>query len=181
MAWTDPPTFVAGQPLPAADLNAYLRDNENYLKAAVDAITGSGVQVAREAEQNLADDTPENVNFDAERWDIGGWFPGSGTSITVPAGAIPPGFTSILVILAARVSFESDSNGRRRATFLKNGAKVGGNTYGAINGAQTEFTLVEFTTVEAGDVLQLEVNQTSGGGLHVTAANLSVVRLAPIS
>lgn len=36
MAWSDPKTWARGDPLNAANLNTYIRDNQEYLKSAAD-------------------------------------------------------------------------------------------------------------------------------------------------
>lgn len=49
MAWTNPRTFVAGEMIPAADLNTYVRDNLDFLKPRVQAGSVSITPVANTA------------------------------------------------------------------------------------------------------------------------------------
>ena len=56
MSWTSPRTWVTGELVTASYLNTYIRDNDNYLKAAADAVLGYALQLAT-ATQDPADAT----------------------------------------------------------------------------------------------------------------------------
>lgn len=70
----------------------------------------------------------------------------------------------------ARISFQADSGGVRRARIMKNGAEFIGNgditIIAMLNSANTEIVLVTpFVPVQNGDYFELRVSQTSGNDL----------------
>jgi hypothetical protein len=177
MPYNAPPTFVDGDPLPAADLNV-LGDDIEYLYGVSQGVTASGVQVSRSSNQAVSSGSHAYVSFEAEAFDFGGWW-SSGTTITVPAGAIPAGFTTILLQVAVNAKFASNGTGIRRIEVHKNGASFGSWQVSAISGDQTDLILPEWTTVAAGDTIKLDVYQTSGSSLNLTEARMTVMRVAP--
>lgn len=179
MAYTTPPTFIADTELAADDLNI-LGDDIEYLKAITDGVLASGCQVRRTSAQSIATGSDENINFDTENFDIGGWYT-AGTKVIVPAGAIPDGFSTIVVIVVAAVKWETDGSGKRKLTILKNGSGIGNWKVQALDDDNTSIYLTEFTSVTSGDEIQLNVWQNSGGGLDVTESTLTVMRYAPKS
>lgn len=179
MAWTDPFTATNGTPYTASQWNQYGRDNLNYLKGIADGVTASGVQLNHDSSvQVISDATATNVSFQNESFDYGGWW-SSGTTITVPAGAIPAGFTSILLLVVCRARWETSATGNRRIRPLLNGTLFGSHTIGGITGDPTDQTITEFVLAEAGDTIQMEVYQSSGGALDLEVGNISVLRFAP--
>lgn len=180
MSWTDPPTFVAGDALTAAQLNAYLTANENYLKAASDAAVFSGVQADITSSQSIASGSDTLISFSRTVIDVDNWWT-SGTNITVPAAAIPSGYTNIVVHVVGIIRFASNGTGRRRADLLQNGSAAFSFGVTAVNGDQT-YTPVEcYLSAASGDVFTLQVFQNSGGSLNCEVANLTIVRFAPLS
>ena len=176
----DPPDFTAGDVLAADELDV-MSEDIRYLYGLSQGTTFSAVQVSRSTNQSIADSTAEEINFTTENFDAGGWYPGSGTTITVPAAAIPDGATSIGVLCFGSLTFDTESAGRRRIRILKNGSSIGAWKVTAINGDTTDIQLTEATTVEEGDELELEAYQTSGGGCPVTNARFTVVRVGVAS
>jgi hypothetical protein len=164
-----------------SDLNTYLRDNVDYVKAQTDGLAFSGCKVNRSAAQSINDSTSTLISYTAEDLDFGAWFPGSGTTVTVPAGAIPSGYTSIALMAVARTIFASNGTGWRRLIILKNGGQEDGMSVSAITGDTTDLGIVSFMTAVAGDTITVQVYQTSGGALNSTGNKLSVVRFAPAS
>lgn len=178
MAFTTPPTFGSGNTLTAAQLNI-LGDDLLYLKGITDGVTFSGVQLNHSSSvQVIADTTATLVSFQNESFDYGSWW-SSGTDITVPAGAIPAGYTSIILMVVCRARWETNGTGNRRIRPLLNGSLFGSTTQGGISGDPTEQAVTEFIEAEAGDVITLEVYQSSGGALDLEVGNISVVRYAP--
>ena len=177
MTWTAPKT-MGSEIGTSSDWNTYVRDNELYLKSIVDGVSFSGVQVRRAATQAITTATETDVSFDTETLDFGGWW-ASGTTITVPAGAIPSGYTTVAIILQASAKFASNGTGARRITLLKNGASVGTWQVSALTGDVTDVQVFSVTTVAAADTVKLDVYQTSGGNLNINEAVLTVLRYAP--
>lgn len=177
MAWTTPPTFTAGTVLTAAHLNI-LSDDLTYLKGITDGVSFSGAQVTRNANQSISTSTDTNVSWDTENLDYGGWY-SSGTAVTVPAGAIPSGYTSIAILVTASVKFTTNGTGGRKIAALKNGTSFGSWRVSALSDDSTSIYLTEVTTVVAGDTIAVQVWQNSGSALNMTQARLSVLRYAP--
>lgn len=177
MAWTTPPTFVASDPLAAAELNI-LGDDLVYLKGITDGVSLSGVQLSRVTNQSVNDSTTADITWTAESFDFGGWW-STGTTATVPAGAIPSGFTTIAILCFGRLQYAANGTGIRRIRLLKNGTYFGSRTVGAPSGDVTDVQITEMTTVAAGDLLTVEAYQTSGGALNVVESNITWVRYAP--
>ena len=115
----------------------------------------------------------------AEVHDYGGWW-ASGTNIVVPAGAIPSGYTTIMVMVTATATFASNGTGYRMLRSLKNGSQFGRDRISAISGDQTDLGFTEFVTAIAGDIITFEAYQNSGAGLNASAMLVNVVRFAPV-
>jgi len=170
---------VAGDPAAAADLNT-LGDDIAYLYSLVQGTTFSGVQLTRTTDQTLATGAGEYVSWNSQIFDFGGWW-STGTAITVPAGAIPDGFTRIAILVFGRIKFESDDTGARRIQVHVNGTSVGSRTVGSLTGGDpTDIQISEVTTVEAGDIVKLEGYHTAGHNLNLSACDISVLRYAAV-
>ena len=179
MSYTTPPTFVSGDALTAAQLNI-LGDDIVYLKSISDGTTFSGVKLRRSTNQSIADSTDTDVTWLTEVEDFGGWW-SSGATITVPAGAIPSGYTRIAIHFDVRLKYASSSTGNRRATILVNGSSVAQRTYGGLGGGDsTDVPVGIWTPVASGDTIKVQAYQTSGGSLNLTEANIDIYRIAPL-
>lgn len=180
MAYSTPPTFVASDPLTAAELNA-LSDDISYLYSALQGVVYSACSVRRAASQSLTTATETEISFDNEDVDVGGWY-SSGTDVIVPAGAIPAGATSIGVLLLGVIKYAANTTGARRVIFQNNGGELSRISIGATGGGDpTVVTYFAQTTVVASDVLTMLGEQTSGGALNVTEARFNVIRLGVAS
>lgn len=177
MAYATPPTFVAGDILEAAQLNVLGEDIE-FLYGVAQGVTWSGVQVYRTGSQSIANTTDTLVTWQAEAFDAGGWWT-SGTNIVVPAGAIPPGYTTIAVHFICRVRFVDNGTGSRSLQVQVNGSSAGSNAAKADSGETTEVWVADYAVVAAGDVITAQVRQSSNGALNMDSAKISVVRHAP--
>lgn len=170
---TTPPTFASGDVLLASDLNL-LGTGISEAQAILSGLGASGFRINRGSNQSIPDTTNTAISFTSEIYDFGGWW-SSGTTATVPAGAIPAGYTTIVAELVARAFFASNATGYRRIDILVNGSVVARKTVGANATAGTDDETTDFVEVAAGDTITLEVTQTSGGALNVTAL-LTVMR-----
>ena len=181
MSYTTPPTFTAGTVLTAANLNI-LGDDIVYLKGITDGVTFSGYKIDRSGagSQSIPDATDTDVTFTTEVFDSGGWW-SSGATSTVPAGAIPSGYTTVAVMFIALVRFVANGTGGRKILILKNGSEVDSVNYSAISGDTTTVTLTGFTTCVAADTFKMQVRQSSGGALNMDVARLTLVRYAAVS
>jgi hypothetical protein len=179
MAYTTPPTFVSGDPLTAAQLNV-LTDDIVYLAGIAAGVTFSGTQVSRAADQSIADGVAEYISFSAESFDYGGWW-STGTTVTVPAGAIPAGFTTIALLVFGRIRYDDDATGHRRIALHKNGSAFGSKTVDGTAGEVTDLDISDVVTVVAGDTIKLEAYQTAGHSLHAHDVQMTVVRYAPVA
>ena len=178
MAWTNPKTMGAEAAV-SSDWNTHVRDNLNYLKGITDGVTFSGTQLTRAAATSIATATWTAITWTAEVHDYGGWW-ASGTNIVVPAGAIPSGYTTIIVMVTATATFASNGTGYRMLRSLKNWSQFGRDRISAISGDQTDLGFTEFVTAIAGDIITFEAYQNSGAGLNASAMLVNVVRFAPV-
>lgn len=182
MSYTDPPDFNAGDVLPADDLQT-LTDDIRDLDSRAQGFAVSGCQVSRTTNVNIADSTDTYISFTTENLDIGGWFPGTGTTITVPASAIPSGYTTVLLWLTATAKFDDNATGRRLAEIHVNGSSIGGQMGPGLDGGDNTIIYVagELAEVASGDTIKLNVKQTSGGTLAVLSAKLQFFRIGVAS
>jgi hypothetical protein len=142
----------------------------------------SACQISRTTNQSLADSTDTYISFPIENLDVGGWFPGSGTTVTVPAGAVPSGATTIGLWMTGSAKFATNSTGTRRIEIHINGTSIGGQTVPGISGDNTTVYISgELGVVAAGDTIKLNAIQTSGGALNVLTAKLQFHRIGVAS
>jgi hypothetical protein len=184
MTYTAPPTFVAGDPLAAADLNVLSEDIE-YLAGVAEGVTFSGCQLRRTSTQSIPNTTWTKVTWQTESggFDVGSWW-SSGTDIVVPAGAIPPGYTTIAVDVKASTNFASDSTGTRFMRVLVNGSETEKASRTGLGGGDvTDIDVSDVVIVEAADVITIEVYQSSGSSLNISSSNtkVTVTRKAPVA
>jgi hypothetical protein len=179
MAYTAPPTFVAGDPLAAAELNV-IGDDIEYLYAATESLTFNGVSVSRAAATSIPDSTSTAVTWSAENYDEGGWW-SSGPSIVVPASAVPAGYATVACLVSARVKFGADDLGYRAMAITINGSDFVGSSVGAVDGGETEIVIPSIICIlNAGDSLGMSVYHTAGHSINVAGAWLIAVRFAPV-
>lgn len=178
-SWTSVKTWVS-EILTSSDLNTYVRDNLEYLKGKADLIDFSGVLVDRNgATQSIPDSTYTTISFTREIIDVGGWIAVTSTTATVPASAIPAGYTTVIVDIRALVNFAANATGIRRARIMKDGSSQLSVGISAASADTTDLVLPWFATAVAGSTFTLEVYQSSGGALNVTAAHLAVTVFKP--
>jgi len=180
MSWTDPPTFVSGDPLAADDLNT-LGADLTYLKAIADGVGFLGVDLTRVASTSIADSTATDVTWTAENFDYGSWW-SSGTDIVVPSVAVPSGYTTIALLYHFRCLWDANTNGVRFANILLNGSAVGVPGVPGSSPDQLPIDNMGFIApVSAADVIKIQLEQTSGGALDASQIHLTIVRYAPIA
>lgn len=119
------------------------------------------------AAQSVADNTVTTVKHDTELRDVGQWGnPGAGTW-TVPANR---GVRKVR--LTAQIVFAASSSGERRAFFTVNNAKLVGGPDVTVQGDYGHINLSSgILYVSDGDVIRLQVQQTSGAPLNLIAGN----------
>ena len=180
MAYTTPPTFVSSTTATAADVNI-LGDDIVYLKAQTDQAVFSGFYANRSTNQSIPDSTDTDVTLTTESWDQGGWIAVSATTATVPASAIPAGYTNVIVDIRCAAHFAGSAVGARRLIINKSGTQFASQ---AIDAPGTSSLSVAFSTLidaAAGDTFRIQVWQDSGGALNILSASLSVAVFKPLS
>lgn len=175
MSWTTPPTFVSGAVLDAADLNIG-SDDLAYLFDKIGGTTFTGVSLVRATSQSISTATYTLLSWSSATLDVGGWW-ASGTDITVPAGAIPSGFTTIALRIDAVCRFNANATGNRQLIVIQNGTGVAIQTASAINGETTTVSAFAVISAAAGDVIQIQAYQSSGSTLGTADMQAAVVRL----
>lgn len=180
MSYTTPPTFVADDILAASDLNI-LSDDIIDLDARAHETAFMGVSLLRTSSQTISDDTLTAISWVSAPVDVGGWWT-SGTDIVVPAGAIPSGYTTILIELHGQTRADVNGTGSRSIVFQLNGSDIEiGRAVSAIAGDTTSYDHLSWAEVAAADVITMIVKQTSGGNLAYTYSTFHVKRLGPLS
>lgn len=172
---TTPPTFAAGDILEADQLNQ-LSDGIVELQAASEGTTFSGCQLRRTGTQSISTATWTTVTWQTESggFDIGGWWT-SGTDIVVPAGAIPSGVTQIAVDVTARTQFSANTTNSRYIRILLNGSETERGSKNADgSGDTTEVWCQDAIVVASGDIITVQVYQTSGSTLTIAGSNTKV-------
>ncbi len=174
MSWTTPPTFLSGAILTAAEQNI-LSDDLSYLKAQTDSTATQRVYLTRTANLSLTTGVYTAIPWGSAVYDLGGWWT-SGTNIVVPAGAIPAGFTTSAIDVWAKARFASNNAGVRFLRVLLNGTVQGvGDSTGAVNGDTTDMSTFSSMVAAAGDIITVQVAQSSGGSLNATQMQALVV------
>lgn len=179
MAWTTPPTFVAADPLAAAELNI-LSDDLAYLKGITDGVTFSGCKVSRASNLSIPNSTATDVTFVSEGFDVGSWW-SSGATVTVPASCVPAGYTTVAISGSIYVRFVANGTGSRAVIVAINGTAEDSQTVTALSGETTQLTMPFMVVASAGDTIKVQVQQTSGGALNLDRANLAVFRVGPVA
>lgn len=177
MTYTSLSSKSTGDTITASDW-ALIDSDLDDLDARVTANTFSGCTIERTTTQSIPDSTLTPLNLTAEIIDEGSWFPGSGTTVTVPAGAIPSGYTKLMIHIQVSLEWEGNTTGRRTLNIFKNGSLIGPNFQQAV-GSSLSFAQINNRTYwfESGDTIQVQAYQDSGGSLDVNSALVTVARI----
>lgn len=172
MSFTTVSTKATGDTVSQSDWNTYIRDNEADLDARISANTFSGCILTRASNQSIPDTTNTLVSWTAETLDVGGWFTPSGTTITVPAGAIPSGYTNIIVEIGCLLVWAGNTVGTRKMEIYQNGASLF--VLDTVSPPDaTNLTIVRTSLpipAVAGDTFAINVAQSSTGALNLIGA-----------
>lgn len=180
MAFTTPPTWPPDTVVASDDLQI-LSDDITYLKAQTDLAVLSGCLVTRSTTQSIPDNSDTAILFTTEVFDQGGWITVTSDTVTVPAGAIPPGYTTIAIDVRVGVHFGTNSTGYRKATVNQNGSPISGPQNDASPTTTTPVNEASLTTAVAGDTFTVNAYQNSGGALDIISAKLSITVYKPVS
>lgn len=159
-----PRTWVAGAVLTAAQLNADVRDNTDFLLTSAPA-----VRVYNSANISISNNTVTALTFDTERYDVGSGM--HSTSVNTGRLTVPTGCGGKYHIGASLV-FAANATGRRYAAIRLNGTTLiaiqieptNSGTYATGIQVSCDYALA------AADYVEVEVYQDSGGALNVTFA-----------
>lgn len=167
-----PHTFVAGDVISAAEMNA----NFEVVAAAISALeaaVGTAGPVTSAVGQNLtiATNDPTWVTFGFATISTGNMYsPAEPTRVTVPADGI--------YLVTARVSWSNDQTGRRSATIFQNEFSIMADHRTASGPSSNLVTGLR--QLSAGDYLELNVFQNSGNDVSVNSAVLDVTFLRAV-
>jgi hypothetical protein len=179
MTYVAPPTFTPATTAAAADVQV-LSDDIAYLKAFADAQAGSGVSLLQGSSTSIPTATYTTLSFASAPVDVGGWW-SSGPSIVVPTGLVPPGYTGVVVEVQAAARFDANGTGSRAIQVLLNGSVVEVPfSTSAISGETTPVGVTAWAVCVDGDVLTVQVYQSSGGALNCNHVNVHAKRVMPI-
>lgn len=176
MGWTTPKTFASG-PLPASDLNTYVRDNTEELYDRISLVgidSSSTLPVLRSARygcqvwtssQNVANASDVAVQFYTEAWDDANYH----SSSINPARLTAPVDGTYHVTWW--VQFAANATGARSGWIETNGSTEWervGDIAGSAN-TPARFGHALYLELSAGDYAILRVSQFSGGTLTCDA------------
>lgn len=171
MAYSTVSTKATGDTVAASDWNTYIRDNLADHEARIGAIAYSGCRVTRVTDQAIADNTLTAVTWTAETTDQGGWFPSSGTTVTVPTSALPSGYTTLMVSMSVQIYWESNATGSRHVVLYKNGTEFAAQKIapGFTGTFAQVFTAPDIDAVP-GDTFLVQVIHSAGASLNIAGA-----------
>ena len=158
MAYSTPRTWVAGEYVTAAELNANVRDDISFLG------NPPACRVFNSGSQSIAHNTETALTFDSERFDTDTMH--STVSLTNRVTINTAG----LYLVTGTFQFALNGTGERRAIL-----KVNATTY--IGFGQTAanlvvgsgLTIASVWKFAVADYVELRVQQTSGGALNIDA------------
>lgn len=160
MGYTVPATASASVVVSSAIWNAGVRDNAIFFAAP------PMVSAQRTSNQSISNDTWTAVSYSSsEDWDTDGMH-----STTVN----PSRFTATTAgryLVSAHMSFEANASGRRSVRTLVNGtdsdllASVS-----PVSGSATVVNVSQTLALSAGDYVEFQVYQSSGGALNVASS-----------
>lgn len=164
-------TFVAAAVLTAAQLNANLRDNLNYLKAAVDAlqITPDSVLVHNNATIVIPDGVNTVVTFNTEDWDSNAIHAANDSKLICK--------TAGKYMIWAGGEWAASAQNWRRAMLRKTLAGGGSSSFisedrgVAVTADAHPFDIVGFRDLAVNDWVELLVMQNSGAPLNLLASS----------
>ena len=194
MAWTAPKSWTSGSAITAAELDTHVRDNEDYLKDALDlaGLTSDvtlgqvksalyGARATRTSTQSIPDASDQSILYTTEDFDSNAIHSTSvnNTRLVVPSGG--GGY----YLMGASTEWEADATGARKHKIEKNGVngagtEIPGATTRAVNdGASQKVFLssMTFAQLTAGDYIACTARQTSGGSLNVDSSVFWIARL----
>lgn len=181
MSYVDPDYAVAGDPASSDAYNILVDDVKDHEERILGQAF-SGALVRRGTNQSISNATWVKASFTGEELDVGGWFAATSTDIIVPASAIPTGFTTIAVEVLENIRFAANGTGARMCRVSVNGTPSDGQPSGpSLASDPTSIVGFDFVTVAAGDVITIEVYQSSGGALNMASARVAVKRLGGVA
>lgn len=162
-SWTAPTTWAALGVPTAGDLNNQLRDNALHVAAP------AMCQATRTSTQSIPSSVLTVVLLTSEDWDTDAFH---STSSNTSRLTIPSGLGGIYQ-LEANIQWTPSITGQRIVTLLKNGVAQTPNLDTALipnAGVAPNTTAVRSISLAAGDYVELQVFQDSGGALTLTGA-----------
>lgn len=180
MAYATPPTFVSGDVLTAAQLNV-LSDDITYLKSQADTLAFCGVSLIKNSAQSIPDTSWTDIVWASTPVETGGNWWTSGSSVTVPTGAVPPGYTSVVLEVSLQVRFDANGTGSRAIQVMLDGSTVEWSFWtSAISGENTPLQQIVWVVATAGQVITGAVYQSSGGSLNASTMAMHIKRVGAL-
>jgi len=157
MVWTDPKTFTVGELLTAADLNAYVRDNLDFLYRK------PIVTVRLTSTQSVASASDHVVQWDEAEWDYADtamWDAGTPGSIVIDRPGIyevvPSGLWEGTTDDSSKREVAVELNGTTRLTMDSR-----------LSTSSPEGQAKIFTNLGTGDYLEIVVRHLSGAAINL--------------
>lgn len=125
------------------------------------------LKLALTGDQSIANSTATAISWDTETSDLWGLYPGSGSTITIPAG-----YAGVYVI-GARGVWAADPTAGQMDVYLNSVQRTSTITTGSNLTSFQGFT----PYLAVGDTVQIYVKQTSGGALNISTGSLWMERI----
>lgn len=148
-----------GDPVPSSWFNTVADNSEFFARPP-------GCVVVRSATQSIANDTGTNILFTGS--DLRDTAAYHDTVTNSDQVVIPVGYGGWYVVTAG-VDWAASSVGRRQLLVTVNGTGVIAGRYPPVNAGVSNQTVTGELLLAAGNVVRLNVAQTSGGALNATA------------
>ena len=167
MAYTVPPTFVAGNVLTAAQLNTYVRDNVAWL-----ATDSPSCRAYNSANVSIATGAFTAVTLNSERYDNAAVHD---TATNTARFTVPSGGDGKYVFACGAAVAASAGGIERNLAVYKNAATVAARCGAPFSASIiTFFSLFTVYSMSAADYFDMRVYQDSGGALNcLVGANYS--------
>lgn len=159
--------IISGNTLRGAITNQFIVDG-----GSANAIGARGALVSRTGAVSMPNNTLTGVPWDAVSYDSDAFWTGSGGNLVINSQSIRK------IVVEAGVVFDSNATGVRQISIAKNGALTypgqGSAAQSAVSGLTTMMSCrTAEILVQAGDILTLQVLQTSGGALNLQGSGLT--------
>ncbi len=132
-------------------------------------------RVSRSTAQSIPNDTATEISFDVEDADTHDFFPGSGTTITMPATALGAGL--YMVSCYGYFTGHATSAKMRQAGAQIAGANFWNSAVQSVDATETHISFCQHFYTSGGTTIKMVVQQITGGSLNFNSARMAIARM----